>query len=207
MTNRTVKQATSERTAHTGEPYAEALRQVSQPGPPALRLGVYLDGLGTEVLWGPFTGHPAKMLVVEGPAGSGKTVLAATLARQVANRLPVTVVTENPDNYPSTAVCFPGAALGDAATPDPIPGPALVVVDTADPLGPVYADRVARLARSTGHAVVWVNDQAPPAAFWGGPYVQVRMGGPGEAGIVHCEPGYRPSWFVVDEPFLARSSK
>ncbi len=117
MTTRAVNQAARKRMADTGEPYTVARRAIQDHSPhdiPAphhragtaenpLRLGSYPNGLGNPVHWCPLATERAEHMVIYGGTGSGKSVLACTIAAQAAQSVDTFIVALSPKGYPIPA--------------------------------------------------------------------------------------------------------
>jgi len=146
MTTRAVNQAARKRMADTGEPYTVARRAIQDQSPevPAphheveaagnpLRLGSYSNGLNNPVHWGSSTTERAGTMVIYGRTGSGKSVLAATIAAQAVQSMPTYVVTLDPDGY-----FVPGShdLAPRRITPEGKVGPAPVELDSLTDKGP-----------------------------------------------------------------------
>ncbi len=141
MTTRAVNQAARKRMADTGEPYTVARRAIQDHSPhdtPAphheagaaenpLRLGSYPNGLGNPVHWCPLTTERAEHMVIYGRSGSGKSVLACTIAAQAVQSVDTFIVTHFPKDYP-----IPAAHLFTprVITPEGEVGPAPVELDS-----------------------------------------------------------------------------
>ncbi len=140
MTTRAVNQAARKRMADTGEPYTVARRAIQDQSPevPAphheveaagnpLRLGSYPNGLGNPVHWCPFTAERAEHMVIYGRTGTGKSVLARTIAAQAAQSVDTFIVALFPQDYPIPAAhVFAHRRL----TPEGEVGPAPVELDS-----------------------------------------------------------------------------
>lgn len=196
MTHRTVKQSVRERMKRTGETYTEALRHVVRVQP--LRLGMNRQD-GRTVTWTPFDGTQPRMLRITGGFGTGKTVLAATLAEQVEQ---VHVLTDHPENYPDSVTFTSLDALMKGVTPDLT----MLVVDLPAPASIEVAGPAARMARSKDFAVVTVEadgDSVWLASFNGVPAAQVAMrhGGAGHL-FSTGSPDVPDVRLQVDRPYL-----
>ena len=147
MTTRAVNQAARKRMADTGEPYTVARRAIQDHGPHAapaphheaetagvsFRLGSYSNGLNNPVHWGSSTIEQAGTMVIYGRTGSGKSVLAATIAAQAVQSMPTYVVTLDPDGC-----LVPGShdLAPRRITPEGDVGPAPVALDSLTDKGP-----------------------------------------------------------------------
>jgi len=147
MTTRAVNQAARKRMADTGEPYTAARRAIQDQSSPAVpqkrpdspmagaffRLGSYSNGLKNPVHWGSCTTERAGTMVIYGRTGSGKSVLAATIAAQAVQSMPTYVVTLDPDGY-----FVPGShdLAPRRITPEGEVGPAPVELDSLADNGP-----------------------------------------------------------------------
>ncbi len=196
MTTRAVNQAARKRMAITGEPYTAGRRAVQDQSSPevpqkhpdgpmagvSFRLGSYCNGLNNPVHWGSSTTERAGIMVVLGRSGSGKSVLAATIAAQAAQSMPTYVVTHYPDGCQ-----IPGShdLAHRGITPEGEVGPAPVELGALTDNGPTalildypefapgtpeqkwmdaedeWYDHLFRVSRSSSITVVMVR-QTPP---------------------------------------------
>jgi len=147
MTTRAVNQAARKRMADTGEPYTVARRAIQDRSPhdiPAphhragtaenpLRLGSYPNGLGNPVHWCPLATERAEHMVIYGGSGSGKSVLARTIAAQAAQSVDTFIVALSPKGYPIPAAhVFTPRMI----TPEGEVGPAPIALDSLTDKGP-----------------------------------------------------------------------
>ena len=147
MTTRAVNQAARKRMAITGEPYTAARRAIQDQSSPevpqkhpdspmagvSFRLGSYSNGLNNPVHWGSSTTERAGTMVIYGRTGSGKSVLAATIAAQAMQSMPTYVVTLDPDGC-----LVPGSydLAPRRITPEGDVGPAPIALDSLTDKGP-----------------------------------------------------------------------
>jgi WD40 repeat protein/DNA-binding SARP family transcriptional activator len=128
-------------------------------------------------------------VLVSGPHGSGKTRLAAELAREALRRR-MTVVYTGAGTAPDEA----RSALRRAEESE---RPVLLVVDDADDAGSELLDRAAALdADGTRRPLLLVmlhEDPQPPSAFESQPVQRLELGPLGQAGVAEIVRLYSPA--------------